>query len=51
MAASLRVLQWEVAMLAEIFLLRLELLLRQVAAEKRMTSGQRFVPYALSRAA
>ena len=51
MAALLRVLQWEVAMLAEIFMLKLEVLLRQVAAEKRMTFGPRFVPYVLPRTA
>jgi hypothetical protein len=34
-------------MLAEIFMLKLEVLLREVAAEKRMTFGPRFVPYIL----
>jgi hypothetical protein len=37
-------------MLAEIFMLKLEALLRQIAAEKRKTFGPRFVPYTLPRA-
>jgi hypothetical protein len=38
-------------MLAEIFLLKLELMMRQAAAQKRMVNHPpRFVPYALPRA-
>jgi hypothetical protein len=45
--ASLPALQWEVAMLAEIFLLRLEFMLRQVAVEHAVSNRARFVPIRL----
>ena len=40
-------LQWEVAMLAEIFLLRLEFMLRQAAMNRVVSNRTRFVPIML----
>ena len=45
--ALLRRSQWEFAMLAEIFLLRLEFMLQQQAARRAVSDRARFVPIAL----
>jgi hypothetical protein len=45
--AFLLALQWEVAMLAEIFLLRLEFMLRQGAVKRAVSNRARFVPIRL----
>jgi hypothetical protein len=45
----LRPLQWEAAMLAEIFLLRLELMTRAAAASSAKLIRSRFVPYVAPR--
>lgn len=44
---SLRPLQWEVAMLAEVFLLRLEFMLQKRAARRAVSNQACFVPIAL----
>jgi hypothetical protein len=40
-------LEWEVAMLAEIFILKLEVILRQAVDKRAMSSRARFVPIKL----
>jgi hypothetical protein len=45
-----RPVQWEAAMLAEIFLLRLELMARAAAANSAKLIRSRFVPYIAPRA-